>query len=121
MLVSAVVGPGAGHPRTTRNRTDSASIMTSVGRRLREASTTDENIRIRRGRHRPDDAPLVAPVDRRVVRILDLVFVRKEVDDSPLMRLPGNSAPVVNRTHLIEIVGHFVNTFVHRLWLSRRA
>src|SRR5450631_3506795 len=57
MLVSTLVGPGAGHHRTTRSRTDNASIMTSVGRRLREASTTDENIRIRGGRQRPDDMP----------------------------------------------------------------
>jgi hypothetical protein len=31
--------------------------MMSVGRRLRDASATDENIRTPRGRGRPDDSP----------------------------------------------------------------
>src|SRR6185503_16047586 len=56
MLVSIRVGPGAGHHRTTRSRTDSTSMITSVGRRFRGASTTDENTRTPRGRQRPRDA-----------------------------------------------------------------
>jgi len=55
--VSTLVGPGAGHHRTTRSRTDPTSMITSVARRLRGASTTDENTWIPCSSQTPGDGP----------------------------------------------------------------